>query len=157
MVAAPSPRLPSRLSRPHSGFLLHVGGPLDLRWKAPGSALSRWRECLGPQQCHGRSLRVQQSSVPSESVALWSSALPMPRIDSPVLYMRQSSAQWESVNNRRRPPLMHHPLFVRLQPGCFADRLRPPTPPGWINPARRCPCHGRNGPLWKNGCGLCCD
>src|ERR1700724_2188129 len=56
-----------------------------------------------------------------------SSALPMPRIDSPALYMRQSSAHWESVNNRRRPPLMHHPLFVRLQPGCFADRLRPPT------------------------------
>src|SRR6202023_3521791 len=56
-----------------------------------------------------------------------SSALPMPKIDSPALYMRQSSAHWESVNNRRRPPLMHHPLFVRLQPGCFADRLRPPT------------------------------
>ena len=147
MVAAPSPRLPSRLSRPASGFVPHVGGPLDLRWKAPASALSRWRECLGPQQCHGRSLRVLQSSVPSQSVALWevrylppvdsstrrtaelprSSALPMPRIDSPALYMRQSSAHWESVNNRRRPPLMHHPLFVRLQPGCFADRLRPPT------------------------------
>jgi hypothetical protein len=43
--------------------------------------------------------------------------------DSPALYMRQSSAHWESVNNLRRPPLMRHPLFVRLQPGCFADRL----------------------------------
>src|SRR5580704_3965937 len=30
------------------------------------------------------------------------------------------------------------------------------TPPGWINPARRCRCHGRNGPSWKNACGLCC-
>src|SRR5260370_5386096 len=30
------------------------------------------------------------------------------------------------------------------------------TPPGWINPARRCRCHGRSGLSWKNACGLCC-
>ena len=55
-------------------------------------------------------------------------ARPIPRIDSPALYMRQSSAHWESLNNRRRPPLMRHLLVVRLQPRCFADRLRPPNP-----------------------------
>src|SRR5215469_3388831 len=53
---------------------------------------------------------------------------PIPRIDSPALYMRLSSVHWESVNNRRRPPLMRHLLVVRLQPRCFADRLRPPNP-----------------------------
>src|ERR1700751_6255204 len=30
------------------------------------------------------------------------------------------------------------------------------TPPGWINPAWRCPCRGRNGPSWKNACGSYC-
>ena len=30
MLAAPSPRLPSRLSRPDSGFVPHVGGPLAI-------------------------------------------------------------------------------------------------------------------------------
>jgi hypothetical protein len=28
------------------------------------------------------------------------------------------------------------------------------TTPGWINPARSCRCHGRNGRSWKNACGL---
>jgi hypothetical protein len=30
------------------------------------------------------------------------------------------------------------------------------TPPGWINPAWRCPYHGRNRPSWKNACGSYC-
>jgi hypothetical protein len=28
------------------------------------------------------------------------------------------------------------------------------TTPCWINPARSCRCHGRNGRSWKNACGL---
>src|SRR6202035_1956357 len=28
------------------------------------------------------------------------------------------------------------------------------TTPGWINPARSCRCHGRNGRSWKNACDL---
>jgi hypothetical protein len=31
------------------------------------------------------------------------------------------------------------------------------TPPCWTSPARRCPCHGRNGLSWKNACGSYCD
>jgi hypothetical protein len=30
------------------------------------------------------------------------------------------------------------------------------TPPCWTSPARRCPCHGRNGRSWKNACGSYC-
>src|SRR5215469_17985694 len=66
------------------------------------------------------------SSTPRTAEPPRPRARPIPRIDSPALYMRQSSAHCESVNNRRRPPFMRHPLVVRLQPRCFADRLRPP-------------------------------
>src|SRR5262249_61424739 len=54
-------------------------------------------------------------------------ARPIPRTDSPALYMRHSSAHPESVNSRRRPPLMRHLLGVRFQPRRLHDRFKPPT------------------------------
>src|SRR5262249_7683973 len=53
-------------------------------------------------------------------------ARPIPRTDSPALYMRHSSAHPEPVNSRRGPPLIRHLLAFRLHPGRFADRLSPP-------------------------------